>query len=426
MFNNLFSQATTGAIFKSSESKISPKQKGSSKNPVTKRCHKDPVTHLRLKYEPYYHVVDACNGVDITINGRPMVMMSSNEYLGFSAHPEVKKAAQEAIENWGTSPCGSRLANGSRRYHIELEEEIAAFLGKEACHVSIAGYMSCLSSLSSLAQKNDALILDKQVHASLWDAARLSSATVERFTHEDMESLSSLLEQLDPDQPKILAVDGVYSMEGHVANLPKIVELTKQHQVFLVVDDCHGLGVLGEDGRGIASQYGLEEDVDLIVGSFSKSLASTGGFLAGDSAVIEYLRSTSRQIIFSAAITPACAASALASLRVMQKEPWHREKLWENTNYLKGILESLELDYWNSPTPAIPIVVGSRERVYVFWKSLMDQGFFTVMSTTPGVPPGKDLIRCAVSAMHTKEHLDRFGDALKVAIKKCKFLPSWS
>ena len=391
--------------------------------PVAARCRNDPNTKMRLRFGPYYNVVEEANGLDIVVDGRRMVMMSSNEYLGLSNHPEVRRAAKAAIDQWGTSPCGSRLANGSRAYHVELEDELAAFLGKEACHVSVAGYMACVSSLASLAQRKDTLIVDKSIHASLWDGVRLSGADVERFTHEDMGSLERLLGQLDPDRPKIIAVDGVYSMEGHLASLPRLVELAEEHDAFLVVDDCHGFGVLGRDGRGVADHFGLTDKVDLICGSFSKSLASTGGFIAADRATIEYLRTSSQQIIFSAAITPAAAATALASLRVMQREPEHRERLWENTRYLQGILRAMDLDIWDSPTPAVPIVIGDKEKLYFIWKSLQEQGFFTVMSISPGVPVGKDLIRTAVSALHTKDMLDRFGDALKVAIKKAGFKP---
>ncbi len=391
--------------------------------PVAERCRADVSTRLRLKYAPYYNVVEKADGVRIVVNGRPMLMMSSNEYLGLTVHPEVRRAAKEAIDRWGTSPCGSRLANGSRAYHVELEDELAAFLGKEACHVSVAGYMACVTSISCLAQRKDVLLVDKSIHASLWDGVRLSGAEVERFTHEDMRSLEASLARLDPGVPKIIVVDGVYSMEGHIASLPEITALAEAHQAFLVVDDCHGFGVLGREGRGVADHFDLTDKVDLIAGSFSKSLASTGGFVAGDRSTIEYLRSNSQQIIFSAAITPSACAAALASLRVMQREPEHRERLWENTRYLQGILRALGLDFWESPTPAVPIVIGDKEKLYLIWKSLQEQGFFTVMSISPGVPVGKDLIRAGVSALHTREMLDRFGDALKVAIKKAGFKP---
>jgi 8-amino-7-oxononanoate synthase len=386
--------------------------------PVTERCQMDPTTRLRHKYNPYYHVVDRAQGVEIEVAGRTMVMMSSNEYLGLTRHPKVVAATKEAVDTWGTSPCGSRLANGSRRYHVELEEELAAFVGKEACHISTAGYLSCMTSLTSLAQRGDAIIVDKSIHSSLWDGVGLSTATIERFSHEDTASLAALLDQLDPGQPKIIVVDGIYSMEGHIASLPQICELADKYQAFLIVDDAHGLGVLGREGRGTADHHGVTDQVDLIAGSFSKSLSATGGFVAGSRATIEYLRSSCRQIIFSAALTPAAVATARASLRVMQEEPEHLQRLWDNTRHMQKILDALGLDYWNSPSPAIPIVIGNKDRAFAVWRSLWDQGFFTVVSVSPGVPVGKDLIRTAVSALHTKEQLDRFGEALGIAMRK--------
>ncbi|CEF48992.1 unnamed protein product [uncultured bacterium] len=390
--------------------------------PVVERCQTDPTTKLRLKYSPYYQVIEKAVGVDVVIHGRKMVLMSTNEYLGLSQHPKVIEAARQAALQWGTSPCGSRLANGSRAYHIELEETLAQFLNQEACHVTVAGYLACVASVS-LAQRGDALVVDKNIHASLWEGARLCGADIERFTHGDMDSLEQVLRGLEPEQPKVLAVDGVYSMEGHIAPMKEIVRLANEHNAFLVVDDAHGLGVLGKDGRGVADHFGVTNEVDLVCGSFSKSLASTGGFLAGKRATIEYLRSNSRQIIFSAAITPPAAAAALASIKVMQAEPEHRERVWANTRYFRGLLDSLGIDYWNSETPAIPIVIGNKERAYFVWKALQDRGFFTVMAVSPGVPPGKDLIRTAISALHTTEQLDQFGDALKSVLKKAGVKP---
>ncbi len=361
--------------------------------PIVERCAQDTNTRLRLKYAPYYRVADSSDGVNLMVEGRPMVMMSSNEYLGLSRHPKVVAAVKAAVDEWGASACGSRLANGSRRYHVELEEALAAFLGKEACHVTSAGYLACQCCLSSLVQRGDALLVDPSIHSSLWDGAILSGAKVERFGHEDMESLAKVLEGLDAKQPKVIVVDGVYSMEGHIASLPKLCELAEQYEAAVIVDDAHGLGVLGREGRGVCEHLGVTERVDLIVGSFSKSLASTGGFVAGSRELIEYLRSSSRQIIFSAAISPMAAAAARAALGVMREEPEHRERLWANYHYLRGIVEALGVDYWQSPTPTLPIVIGDKEKCYYMWKSLWDAGFFTVMSIAPGVPPGKDLIR---------------------------------
>ena len=391
--------------------------------PIVERCESDVNTRLRLKYAPYYRVVDSADGVNIVVEGRPMVLMSSNEYLGLARHPKVVAATRKALDEWGSSSCGSRLANGSRAYHGELEEALAAFLGKEACHVTSAGYLACICSLSSLVQRGDILLVDPSIHSSLWDGALLSGAKLERFAHEDMDSMAKVLEQLDPKQAKAIAVDGVYSMEGHIASLPRLCELAEQHRAAVVVDDAHGLGILGRDGRGVCDHLGVTERVDLMAGSFSKSLASTGGFVAGSKALIEYLRTSSRQIIFSAAISAPAAASALAALQVMQEEPQHRERLWANTRHLRGIVESLGLDYWQSQTPALPIVVGDKEKCYWMWKALWDEGFFTVMSIAPGVPPGKDMIRLAVTALHTTEQLDRFGEALKVAMKRAGLKP---
>ena len=395
----------------------------SARKAIIQRCESDTNTKLRLKYQPYYQNVTAATGVNIVVAGRPMVMMSSNEYLGLARHPQVLAAARQALEQWGASACGSRLANGTRAYHIELEEALAAFLGVEACHVLAAGYLACACSLSSLVRRGDTLIVDPSIHSSLWDGALLSGAKIERFAHNDMASLAEVLEHVDRQSAMAIAVDGVYSMEGHVAAMPRLCDLAEQYGAVVVVDDAHGLGILGRDGRGVCDELGVTKRVDLIAGSFSKSLASTGGFVAGSRAMIEYLRSSSRQIIFSAAISPVSAASAQAALRVLQTEPEHRAKLWANHRYFCGILDSLGVDYWQSTTPAVPIVVGDKEKCYWMWKSLWEAGFFTVMSIAPGVPPGKDMLRVAMTALHTTEQLDRFGEALKVAMKKAGVKP---
>ena len=391
--------------------------------PILERCRTDATTRQRLKYAPYYRVIDAADGVNVTVAGQPMVLMATNEYLGLSRHPQVVAAAKQAFDLWGASPCGSRLANGSRAYHIELEEALAAFLGKEACHVFVAGYLACVASVSSLAKRGDALIVDPSIHSSLWDGVLLSGAKIERFHHNDMEALAVLLGQLDAKQAKMIVVDGVYSMEGHIAALPQLVDLADKYAAVVAVDEAHSVGILGRDGRGVCDLLGVTDRVDVIAGSFSKAFGSTGGFVAGSHAVVEYLRSNSRQIIFSAALGAPAAAAAHAALTVMQREPEHREKLWANYRHMCGILKSLGLDFWNSPTPALPLVIGDTECAYTMWKSLWKQGFFTVISVPPGVPIGKEMIRCAVSALHTTEQLDRFGDALKVAMKRAGVRP---
>jgi 7-keto-8-aminopelargonate synthetase-like enzyme len=391
-----------------------------SKSPkaILARCRDDHATKMRLKYDPYYHSIDSQQGTRIVRDGREMIMLSSNDYLGLSFHPKIIEAGRAAMLKWGTSPTGARSANGSRAYHIELEEKLAAFLGREACHVHAAGYLSCMAGVASFAQKGDVILADKNLHSCLWDGIRLSHATVERFSHNNPADLREVAASLTKDAPKMLALEGVYSMEGHIAKLPELLDAVDGLGCFTVLDDAHGFGVLGCQGRGTVDHFGLNDEVDVLCASMSKSLASTGGFLAGSRDIIEYLRTNSKQTIFSAALSPSQAACALASLEIMQTEPGHHERLWKNTARYRDMLHGLGLDTWGSETPAIPIVLGSKERAYRFWQALLEKGVFTVMSIAPAVPPGKDLIRTAVSALHSDEDLARIADAMAYAVKK--------
>jgi 7-keto-8-aminopelargonate synthetase-like enzyme len=347
-----------------------------------------------------------------------MIMLSSNDYLGLSFHPKVIEACGGAAKIWGTSPTGARISNGSRAYHVALEEKLAAFLGREACHVSAAGYLSCCSAVASFAQKGDVILADKNIHSCLVDATRLSMATVERFSHNNPEDLRQLLKSISFSTPKMLVVEGVYSMEGHICRLPEVTDIAEEAGCFIVLDDAHGFGVLGRQGRGTVDHFKLNDRVDLICGSLSKSLASTGGYVAGSRELIEYLRTNSKQTLFSAAISPSMAATASAALDVMQAEPQHLERLWKNTRRYREILKGLGLDTWDSETPAVPIVLGSKELVYRFWQALLDKGVFTVMSIAPAVPPGKDLIRTAVSSLHSDEDLEKIAAAMAHAVKQ--------
>lgn len=388
------------------------------RKPLLRRCQDDHATRMRLKYAPYYHVMDSQQGTLVTIEGREMIMLSSNDYLGLTFHPKVVEAACAAVRRWGSSPTGARISNGSRTYHTELENRLAEFLGREACHVHAAGYLSCMSGLATFAQKGDLVLADKNLHSCMWDGLRLSLATVERFSHNNPQDLRDILEAVPVEQAKLVAVEGVYSMEGHICRLPEIARLAEEHKAFLLVDDAHGFGVLGRQGRGTVDHFGLNGSVDLLCGSLSKALASTGGFVAGSAEVIEYLRTHSKQTVFSAALAPAQAAAAMAALEVLQAEPQHMERLWSNTRRYKEMLRGLGLDIWESETPAVPIVLGSKERAYFFWKALMEEGVFTVLSTAPAVPPGKDLIRTAISALHTEEQLERIAAAMQRALRK--------
>lgn len=389
-----------------------------NKKPILGRCTDDYPTKMRLKYAPFYHAMESQRGTTIQLDGKEMIMLSSNDYLGLSFHPKVIEAGRAALLKWGTSTTGARPSNGSRTCHLELEQRIASFLGREACHIHSAGYLSCLSSVAAFAQKGDVILADKNVHSCLWDGIRLSNATVERFSHNNPDDLREVIATANPQAPKMLVIEGVYSMEGHIARLPELTEIAEENGCFTVLDDAHGFGVLGRQGRGTVDHFGLNDSVDVICGSLSKSLASTGGFVAASRDVIEFLRTHSKQTIFSAAISPSQAACAQASLELMQSEPQHLERLWANTKKYRALLKGLGFDTWESETPAVPIVLGSKERVYLFWKALLEKGVFTVMATSPAVPAGKDLIRTAVSAMHTDEQIERIAAAMAYAAKK--------
>ncbi len=389
-----------------------------NKKAILERCRDDYQTSMRLKYAPFYHAIESQDGPHIRLRGRDMIMLSSNDYLGLAFHPKVIEAGRAAITRWGTSTTGARPSNGSRAFHLAFEEKLAAFLNREACHVSVAGYISCMSSVAAFAQKGDLVLVDKNIHSCVWDGIRLSMASVERFSHNNPDDLRQLVKTVHHNVPKMIVVEGVYSMEGHIVRLPEIAGIADDHGCFLVLDDAHGFGVLGRQGRGTVDHFHLNDRVDLICGSMSKSLASTGGFVAGSRDLIEYLRTHSKQTIFSAAISASQAACASAALDLMQSEPEHLERLWRNTRRYREILKGLSLDTWDSETPAVPIVLGSKELVYRFWQALLDKGVFTVMSIAPAVPPGKDLVRTAISAMHTDEDLDRIAEALAYAVKK--------
>ena len=390
----------------------------SSRTTIADRCKDDSSTKLRLRYAPYYHAMESQQGTTVRLQGRDMIMLASNDYLGLSFHPKVIEASRAATLKWGTSPTGARVSNGSRAYHVELEEKLAAFLGKEACHVHAAGYLSCLSGVAAFAQKGDVILADKNIHSCLWDGIRLSAADVERFSHNSADDLRAVAASLPANIAKMMVLEGVYSMEGHIAHLPALLSIANEYDCFNVLDDAHGFGVLGRQGRGTCDHFGVTDKVDIICGSMSKSLASTGGFVAGDRAYIEYLRTHGKHTIFSASLSPSQTAAASAALDVLQTEPEHLERLWKNQKRYLALLTSLGLDTWGSETPAVPIVIGDKQRAYAFWQALLEKGVFTVMSIAPAVPPGKDLIRTAISAGHTDEQIDRIGEAMAYALKK--------
>ncbi|MFW6354986.1 MAG: aminotransferase class I/II-fold pyridoxal phosphate-dependent enzyme [Verrucomicrobiota bacterium] len=389
-----------------------------SPNSIIQRCKQDEATRARLKYDLWYRSFDREEGAYVWKDGRRYLMLSSNDYLGLSHDPRVIAAAQEATAKWGSSPTGARLANGSRSFHRQFEEQLAEHLGTEDCIVVSAGYLACMTAVSTFARKGDLILVDRNVHSALWSGITLSGAAVERFGHNDPADLQDIIVTEDRRRPKMVVLEGVYSMEGHIARLPEFGEVTRGHDCFFVLDDAHGLGVLGDRGQGTVGFLDCLPLVDVICGSLSKSLASTGGFIAGSKEVIEYLRTHSKQAIFSAAIAPSQVAAAAKALEILRTEPEHRDRLWENTRHFKRLLNRMEVDTWESESPAIPIIIGSKERAYPVWRTLLKEGFFTVLAIAPAVPPGKDLLRTAVSARHSFADLEAAAEALERALRR--------
>jgi 8-amino-7-oxononanoate synthase len=354
---------------------------------------------------PYFRVIESAQDPEIIMNGRRMIMIGSNNYLGLTNHPMVKEAAIEAIKKYGTGCAGSRFLNGTLTIHVDLEEKLARFMRKEAALVFSTGFQVNLGVISALAGKDDVIIIDKMDHASIIDGCRLSFSEVKKFRHNDMNDLERLLREYE-SKDKLIVVDGVFSMEGDIARLPEIITLAKQYGARVMVDDAHGIGVLGPTGRGTAEHFGLEDEVDLIMGTYSKSLASIGGFIAGSTDVIHYIKHTARSLIFSASPPPASVASVSAALDIIENEPERRKALWRNTNKMfKGFTE-LGFEVGPSQTPIIPIVVNDNENAFVMAMMLQEEGVFANVAVSPAVPNGRALIRTSYMATHTEEQLD--------------------
>ncbi len=354
---------------------------------------------------PYFHTVESAQEPEVVCDGRPMIMMSSNNYLGLTSHPKVKEAAIDAVRRYGTGCAGSRFLNGTLSIHEELEQQLSQFLHKEAAIVFPTGFQANLGAISALVGKQDVIAIDKLNHASIFDGCRLSFGQIRKYKHNDMTDLERILRGSD-GRAGFVVVDGVFSMEGDVADLPGIVELCRRYGAGLMVDDAHGIGVLGRDGRGTAEHFGLEDEVDVIMGTYSKSLATIGGCLAADADVIDYLKHHARALIFSASLPPAPVAAALAALRIIENEPERRERLWRNANYLRDGFRGLGFDTGVSETPVVPVMVGDEEKVLYTWRRLFDRGVFASPVLYPAVPPGMALIRTSCMATHTVEHLD--------------------
>ncbi len=355
---------------------------------------------------PYFIPMSGNEGTTAIYQGRRIIMCGSNNYLGLTTHPKVRVAAKQAIDEYGTSCTGSRFLNGTLEMHLELEKELADWVGKEAALVFSTGMQVNLGVISALVGRNDVVVLDKDDHASIVDGARLAWGKVKRFRHNDMADLERVLKAIPEEQGILVVVDGLYSMEGDIAPLPDLVTLCKKYGARLMVDDAHAMGVLG-DGKGTAAHFGLVDEVDLIMSTFSKSFASLGGFIAGDHQVIDYIQHSARSMIFSASIPPANAAAARAALQVMKEEPERIVRLNEIGDKMRKGYRALGFDIGHSQTPIIPIIIGDDTRTFIAWRMLLDAGVYVNAVIAPATPQGRQLLRTSYMATHTDEQLDQ-------------------
>jgi 8-amino-7-oxononanoate synthase len=363
-----------------------------------------------LDIYPYFTPIESVQDHRVTIDGREFIMIGSNGYLGLAADPRIKEAAMNAVKKYGSTCSGSRFLNGTLDIHIKLEHDLAKFFGKDGAIVFSTGFQTNLGIIPSVAGKDDVIIIDRQDHASIIDGCRLSFAELKKFRHNDAEDLERILKTLPDNKGKLIVVDGVFSMEGDLAPLPEIVDLKKKYNARLLVDDAHGIGVLGEKGQGTCEHFHVMDDVDMIMGTFSKSFASLGGFVVADKDVITHIKHTARALIFSASMTPASVASAQAALDIIKSEPERRKKLWGITRKVLSGFRDIGLDTGNSETPVIPVIIGEDVRCFGFWKMLRENGVFANPVISPATPPGRALIRTSYMATHTDDDIETVLD----------------
>jgi 8-amino-7-oxononanoate synthase len=360
----------------------------------------------RQGYYPYFQPISESADTEVVIHGRRIIMVGSNNYLGLTHHPKVVEAAQAAISRYGSGCTGSRFLNGTLDLHEQLEERLARFMRTEAALVFSTGYQTNLGTIAGLVGRDDVVITDKLDHASIVDGCHMAFGEWMRFKHNDLEDLRKTLEKIDGEGGRLIVVDGVFSMEGDIAPLPQIVKLAKEFDCRLMVDDAHSIGVLGARGAGTAEHFGLEKEVDIVMGTFSKSFASIGGFIAGPELVIHYLKHNSRPLIFSASMPPASVATVLAALEIIENEPDRRARLWANARRMLKEFRSLGFDTGVTETPIIPVIVGNNELTFRFWKRLFEEGVFTNPVVSPAVPENASRLRTSYMATHTDAHLD--------------------
>ncbi|MFA6832201.1 MAG: aminotransferase class I/II-fold pyridoxal phosphate-dependent enzyme [Bacteroidaceae bacterium] len=366
---------------------------------------------------PYFRCIESEQDTEVTMSGKRVLMFGSNSYLGLTNHPAVIEASIEATRKYGTGCAGSRFLNGTLDLHLELEKELAAFVGKEEAIIYSTGFQVNLGVVSCVTGREDYIICDELDHASIVEGRRLSFSTQFKYKHNDMESLEKMLQRCKPESVKLIIVDGVFSMEGDLANLPEIVRLSKKYNASIMVDEAHGIGEMGRQGRGTCDHFGVTDDVDLIMGTFSKSLASIGGFIAGDKSIINYLRHNSRSYIFSASNTPSATAAAQESLHIMQREPERIAHLWDITNYSLAQFRKLGFEIGATSTPIIPLYVRDIDKTFLVTKMLFEEGVFVNPVIPPACSPEDTLIRFSLMATHQKEQIDIAIDKLVKCFK---------
>lgn len=380
--------------------------------------YKEPQRLKELGIYPYFRCLTSRQDTEVRMEGQDVLMFGSNSYLGLTSDPRVIEAAIEATRKYGTGCAGSRFLNGTLDIHLELEKELAEFVGKDDAIIYSTGFQVNLGVLSCITGRDDFIICDERDHASIVDGRRLSFSTPRKFRHNDMEDLEKVLARLPEDAIKLIVVDGVFSMEGDIANLPEIVRLAKKYQGNIMVDEAHGLGVLGDHGRGTCNHFGLTDDVDLIMGTFSKSLASIGGFIAADADTMNWLRHNSRSYIFSASNTPAATAAARAALHIMKSEPERIEHLWDVTRYALKNFRELGFEIGATETPIIPIYVRNYEKTFQLTQLLFENGVYVNSVIPPACAADETLLRFSLMATHTKEQVDRAQEVMVKCFKQ--------
>lgn len=386
---------------------------------ILDKCYKftDAKKAIAMGYYPYFREISSEQDTEVICNGKKMLMLGSNSYLGLTTHPKVKEAAIQAIKKYGSGCAGSRFLNGTLDIHIELEAELAKLVGKKAALAYPTGYQSNVGCISAMVAKHEYVITDKYDHASIIDGCLLSEGTMLRYAHNSMSSLEKVLQKI-PGKNSLIVVDGIFSMEGDIAKLPEICKLAKKYGANVMVDEAHSLGVLGKNGAGAAAHFKLTKQTDFIMGTFSKSLASVGGFIAADEDLIHYLKHKSRALIFSASLPPASTASVLEAVKIMKAEPERIAKLWENTNYMLSEFKAMGYNTGESCTPVIPLHVGDMNTAFQMWRRLGEEGVFINPVVPPAVPPKQCLIRTSFMATHSLAQLSQALDKFRTIGKE--------